>query len=54
MRSYFSLQIGTVRNEQRTAENIGCSSLTGPHALGPKCVNIGHKILTKQPHDCSY
>ena len=28
--------------------------LTGPHAFGPKYVYIGHKILMKQPHDCSY
>ena len=28
--------------------------LTGPHAFGPKYLNIGHKILLKQPHDCSY
>ena len=28
--------------------------LTGPHAFEPKYVYIGHKILMKQPHDCSY
>ena len=28
--------------------------LTGPHASGPKYVYVGHKILIKQPHDCSY
>ena len=28
--------------------------LTGLHAFGPKYVYIGHKILMKQPHDCSY
>ena len=29
-------------------------SLTGPHAFGPKKIYFGHKILMKQPHDCSY
>ena len=28
--------------------------LTGPHAFGPKNIYFGHKILMKQPHDCSY
>ena len=28
--------------------------LTGPHAFGPKKIYFGHKILMKQPHDCSY
>ena len=28
--------------------------LTGPHAFGPKKIYFGHKILIKQPHDCSY
>ena len=32
--------------------NITC--LTGTHAFGTKYVYIGHKILMKQPHDCSY
>ena len=29
-------------------------NLTGPHAFGPKKIYFGHKILMKQPHDCSY
>ena len=28
--------------------------LTGPHAFGPQKIYFGHKILMKQPHDCSY
>ena len=30
------------------------NDLTGPHAFGPKKIYVGHKILMKQPHDCSY
>ena len=30
------------------------SFLTGPHAFGPKNIYFVHKILMKQPHDCSY
>ena len=33
---------------------FGCVCLTGPHAFGPKCFYFGHKIVMKQPHDCSY
>ena len=29
------------------------NSVSGPHAFGPKKIYFGHKILMKQPHDCS-
>ena len=35
-----------------TVSCVWCS--TGPHAFGPKNIYFGHKILMKQPHDCSY
>ena len=33
---------------------LGERCLTGPHAFGPKNIYFRHKILMKQPHDCSY
>ena len=40
---------------EKVAPVTGTTSLTGPHAFGPKKIYFGHKILMKQPHnDCSY
>ena len=33
---------------------VNAVRLTEPHAFGPKKKYFGHKILMKQPHDCSY